>query len=452
MTHTEPEGERPEWEPVDTPFDVDLFDVVQSAHGPYAVGASGTVAAKRTGDWTTVVESGPGAKNRTLRAADATDDGERVWFAGASGAVGAYDVTKGKKYDHSNAGHSVTSSWEAITVTGKTGEEQGYVANGSGAVIPFSVNRAEVTWSDPVEPGGGANITAIATASDGMAYAIDNDGKAYQTKVGAGSWEKIGVLNAQVSFTDIYAGPGGQVYVAAGDGRLYRYDPSAKNWTPVDVANTALKAVDVFQNQVVTIAADNTIYWRNVEKASRWTQAKAPVGSDLLALALGYPDVAVGKAGTVIHRGPMHPPEAESKEKVDPKKKQQGERLLSCEVIVEELLTRLEREELIRLLELRENCDPMLLEHLKTMQEEETLELEELIEGKEVLPLLLAGECEGRERVATRERRERVEDDYVLVPREEVEAVETRAETRTKTRRDCGGEVDIETLLERLRC
>lgn len=430
---------RPEWSPVYTPFDADLHDVVQASTGPYAVGANGIVAANTTGEWATVVSDGPAAQSRTLRAAATTDDGDRVWFVGASGAVGAYDVRGGQKHDYSDANHGVTTSWRAVAVAGATGQEHGYVANGSGDVVPFTVDGGTVTWKDPVEPGSGATVTALAAASDGVVYAIDAQGKAYKSTVGSGSWNQIGTLNAQVVFNDIYAGPKGRVFVAAGDGRLYRYDPKNQNWTPTTVANAALKAVDLFQDRLVTIAANNTIHARDMADGAHWEHTTAPVGHDLTALALGYPDVAVGTAGTVIHRGPMHPPKKskskpKSKPKAkDPKKKQQPkERLLTCETIVEELLTRLERDELVRLLELRENCDPMLLEHLETMEDESHVELDALLEGREILPLLLDAGATAS-----------AEEEYVRVPRDAVEA---------GTRGGRAEELDVATLLERLRC
>lgn len=101
MTH-ESSTERA-WKSVTTPFAVDLFAVTQTAEGPFAVGGSGTVAAERSGGWEMVVDQGPAGKNRTLRAVDVTDDGTRVWFAGASGAIGMYDLERGRLYDYSYA-------------------------------------------------------------------------------------------------------------------------------------------------------------------------------------------------------------------------------------------------------------------------------------------------------------------------------------------------------------
>ena len=74
-----------------------------------------------------------------LRTLDVTDDGKRLWFAGSSGTIGCYDVETNRKYDYSYP-NEMTSTWESIAVSGNTGSEKLLIANGSGEVLPASVD------------------------------------------------------------------------------------------------------------------------------------------------------------------------------------------------------------------------------------------------------------------------------------------------------------------------
>jgi hypothetical protein len=103
----------------------------------------------------------------------------------------------------------MTSTWEEVTVSGPRGTEKALAANDSGEVLPFTI--------------------------DG--FDVDTSGNAFNTAVESG-WGDIGVVNAQVTFDDVYAGANQQVYLAGGDGRIYRYDDSSHRWTPIDVTRT----------------------------------------------------------------------------------------------------------------------------------------------------------------------------------------------------------------------
>lgn len=392
----------PDWKPVPTPFDVDLHDAVQTAEGPYAVGASGTLAAKRDAGWQLLVESGPAAQNSTLTAVAATEGGERVWFVGASGAIGAYDVVEQRKHDYSSPGDA-TNSWEAVAVRGTRGSETVLLANAGGEVVPGSADGTAVGWGDPAKPGEGATVSALDFAPDGIAYAVDSSGNAYRA-TGVGQWRKIGVPDASAAFDDVYAGAQGRVYVAAGDGRLYRYDDSAGQWTPIGVAPTALRAVDVFDEHVYVLADSNAVYRRTLTGATRWRRTELPTGSDLLALALGYPDVAVGKAGTVVKRPPSTPPAPEEPgHPEDPGVWRPADPVLGCEALLRELLTRLTDEELIALVERRAECGSELLDQFEAVREAQS----ESRLGDSVVVLPVAEGTVADERCGGRERRGR---------------------------------------------
>ncbi len=109
-----------------------------------------------------------------------------------------------------------------------------------------------------------------------------------------------------MKFTDLYAGANGRVYVAAGGGCVYRYDDSYNDWTPIGAADrNTLTAIDIFERengepQKVALTRNGDIFQR--DGRDRWEELPSPTRNGLRALALGSPDVAVGKGGTVIQR------------------------------------------------------------------------------------------------------------------------------------------------------
>jgi hypothetical protein len=300
------DGDRPEWRVVETPFSIQLFDVAQTTQGLYAVGEGGTLVADRGSGWEIIFDDGPSTRDNQMRAMDVTSDGERIWMLGSSGAMACYDVEQRKKFDYSYP-NEMTSTWEGIAVAGDRGAEKGLAANGSGEILPFTIDGFDVDWGQLDKPAGkGSKMAALAATPDGIGFGVDTSGNAFKTTADEG-WKDIGIVNAQVKFYDIYAGKNQRVYVAAGDGRIYRYDDSYHNWTPIGVAETtSLTAMDIYnessrKRQMVVIGANGNIYQRTGKQ--RWKEIPSPTKNGLNAIRLGSEyDVAVGKAGTVIER------------------------------------------------------------------------------------------------------------------------------------------------------
>ncbi|WP_435097565.1 WD40/YVTN/BNR-like repeat-containing protein [Halarchaeum sp. P4] len=297
-----PEANEPEWRQVDTPFTNDLFEICQTTVGPYAVGDGGVLAGNRNNEgWEIILDDGPNARDNQLRGMDVTDDGKRLWFLGSSGAIGCYDVETRRKYDYSYP-KEMTSTWEGITVAGPAGKEKGLAANGSGEVLPFTIDGFDVDWGVATKPvsGKASKIAALASTEEGVGFCIDTSGNAFKTTKEEG-WKDIGIVNAQVKFYDIYAGSHGKVYVSAGDGRLYRYDDSYRSWTPISVGSASLRAFDMYDTQMCVLG-DNGIFYERQFGGERWEKVHTPVSATLYDVKLGKPDVAVGKSGTVIKR------------------------------------------------------------------------------------------------------------------------------------------------------
>ncbi|WP_440010566.1 hypothetical protein [Halomicrococcus sp. SG-WS-1] len=307
-----------EWYVTDAPTDCSLHAVVATVRGPVAVGEDGRVLARHGGEWRVVVAAGPATRANTLTCVDATDDGERAWFAGSSGALGAYDAATGRKFDYS-APTEKTSTWEAIAVAGDRGDERLRVANGSGEVMAVATDdRGCPQWDAVVEPGCGATVSAL-DFGGGRAWAVDTSGEV--TAEFEDDWWTLGVRDAQVDFFDVAAG-GERTFVAGDDGRLYRYDRRCENWTPLSVGESALYGIDRDGTTLLAAGEDGVV----AERVSGvgWLASSTPAEADLRDVAVGRrfdeetaatnagaaedatterrPDVAVGDDGTIIER------------------------------------------------------------------------------------------------------------------------------------------------------
>lgn len=288
------------WTEVSSPTSKSLTDVVQTADGPYAVGASGNVATPVDGTWELVVDSGPSNSNNPLNSVDVTDDGRYIWFAGGSGALGLYDVEKGKKYNYT-APMGKTSTWEGIAVTGPADDETVLVANGSGEVLDGTRDAEDcMKWGEVVKPAGGSTIPELAFARDGsgIAYGVDTSQTAFQSRDANDTWSRIGVENAQVAFYDL-VGTGSELYVAGGSGTIYRRDCDCGVWTPIDAGEKAIRSIDRTTDRVIAAGNSGSVYERT---GDGWQTREVPVSSDLLGVSYGETDVAVGSGGTIIER------------------------------------------------------------------------------------------------------------------------------------------------------
>lgn len=297
-----------EWRTAEPPTDKALYGVTATTAGPFAVGTDGLVLRRGRDGWQSVIESGPATRKNQLTAVDATDDGERIWFCGSSGALGAYDVGPAMKYDYS-APNEKTSTWEAIAVAGARNTERLRVANGSGEVLSVSIgDQGCPTWGTVVKPGSGSTIAALDFDGE-RCYAVDTSGNVFeQADETDDDWNDIGIENAQVNFADVLVTEN-HVLVAGGGGRVYRYDRPCESWTPIDAGEGALYALDDDGARTVTVGAGGGVYER-LPRAG-WCASDSPVEEDLRSITLGATgstdrrtgvDVAVGENGTIVER------------------------------------------------------------------------------------------------------------------------------------------------------
>jgi hypothetical protein len=285
------------WERASVPVSGTLYDVCESANGPVAVGSGGVVLGRSANGWGVVVEDGPAARGRTLRSVAATDDGERLWFCGAGGALGSFDLTTGDRSDYSRP-RDAQGTFDALCVTGARGEEKLLVADGSGNVYPGVVTDDEVDWDRPTAPAGGTALAAL--AADGpLGYGVDGDGDVWKTT--ADGWERIGIDDTDGTLTSIVARDG-RLLVGGSDGRVYARDED--RWVPFDLGGATVRSVDFRAgdgtDDELLAGGDSALL--SVGRDGEWASVDVDGDAAIQGVALTDPAVAVGSSGFLLER------------------------------------------------------------------------------------------------------------------------------------------------------
>jgi len=282
------------WTVAETPTGNTLHDVAYTTNGAYTVGGGGIVLRRADEGWRKVLDGGPTGNGNSLFGSDTTDDDERLWFVGASGAIGEYDVTTGNLEDHS-APNDNTNNYNDVAVTGPAGEANVYVAGDSGKIYYSFENGESQTW-EYVTPGSGSAIKAIDFHDARTGHAVDTNGKVFETTDGE-TWEPIGLQDANVNFYGVDSDARDSDVVSGGGGMVFDYDGA--EWTPTDLDDAGLKDVEVEGDRGLTVGGGGKVF---AQSGGRWSQEDTPTGENLKAVARGDPDLAVGAGGTVIER------------------------------------------------------------------------------------------------------------------------------------------------------
>ena len=292
------------WEEVSSPASSVIYDAVQTREGPYAVGASGDVFARRVDGWERVLDKGPTVKSNPLRSCDVTSDGRNLWFCGGSGVVGQYDVGAEEVTDYS-APKGKTSTWEAVAAAGQAGNDFVGLANGSGEFLPGRKNdQGGMNWGKVIKPGGGSSIKGIDFIDKKVGYVCDTTSKIYETTDGGKNWKTIGLSGSgSVALYGITAVSRDRIYATGGDGSIFRYNGAV--WTKTDAGGTILYDIEFEDGEGLAAGGSGNLF----EYRSRqgWSKEDVPVSATLQGVALDvtgkYPDIAVGSSGTIIERG-----------------------------------------------------------------------------------------------------------------------------------------------------
>jgi hypothetical protein len=290
------------WESVESPVDVTLYDVEETARNTFAVGGSGIVVERTDEGWTKVVSGGPTGNGSGLYGADVTDDGKRLWFVGSSGAIGEYDVETGNLESHS-APNDATNNFMDVSVTGPAGDANVYVAGASGSVYYSFENGASGTWNY-VTVGQGAGIEAIDFHDTRKGHLVNGNGKVFYTGDGT-TWNPIGIANTDVSLYGIDSNAADDVWVVGGAGVVYHYKPDAEGtpkWFRTKIGQPGLRDVETTDGDGYAVGNSGAIFDRANDS---WSKDETPAGQNLKAVVDQKDnDVAVGSSGTIYETNP----------------------------------------------------------------------------------------------------------------------------------------------------
>ncbi|GAB3672192.1 WD40/YVTN/BNR-like repeat-containing protein [Halopiger thermotolerans] len=286
--------EESEWTVAETPIDSTIHDVAYTATNAHAVAGGGLVIERTDAGWEVVLQGGPTGNGNDLYGVDTTDDGERLWIVGASGAIGEYDVTTGNLIDRS-APNDFTSNFNDVAVTGPAGDADVYVADDSGSIHYSFENGKEGTWDYEV-PGSGSGFNAIEFYGDGAGHVIDTNGKVFATDDGT-TWNPIGIEDAGVTFYGLDSDAEDDVVVTGGNASVFEYDGS--QWVPESLGDADLLDVETDGGDGVTVGSGGVIFERTDGK---WSLVQTPTGENLKAVATGDVDIAVGAGAAVLEK------------------------------------------------------------------------------------------------------------------------------------------------------
>jgi hypothetical protein len=282
------------WTVAKTPVDATLHDVAHTDTNAHAVGGGGVVLERASEGWQTVISGGPTGNGNNLYGASVTDDGERLWFVGASGAIGEYDVTTGNLVDRS-APNDHTSNFNGVAVTGPAGDADVYVADDSGAIHYSFENGESGTW-EYATPGSGSALPAIEFHDTRAGHAIDTNGRVFATDDGV-TWEAIGLEDADVTFYGLDSDAEDDVTVSGGNASVFEYDGS--RWTPESLGEATLYDIETGGGDGYAVGSGGAVFERSGED---WSQNQTPSGQNLSAVAVGDTDITVGAGGLVMER------------------------------------------------------------------------------------------------------------------------------------------------------
>ncbi|GAB7095879.1 hypothetical protein JCM30237_30330 [Halolamina litorea] len=301
------------WVAVESPTNVTLRDVTSTVNGPVAVGDTGVAVGRGRERWGVILENGPGARSQTLHAVDASDDGERLWFAGAGGAFGYYDLRTEERRDHS-VPRGNANVFYSLTVFGDRGEEKFLVGDGSGNVLPGRVREdtGEVDWDWSTSPNKGNAVEALTHDEEGYGYAVDVSSNVHTTTANEG-WDRTGVDDAQGSFYDCAFG-GGRLLVGGGNGRVFEgtgvtdRDGEAV-WTPSELGGFAVYGIDAGNGGQLACGEGGHVYLRTAD--GEWEAGHYDGTETFRAGLVAEQMVLVGANGLIVERrAPEETPES----------------------------------------------------------------------------------------------------------------------------------------------
>jgi hypothetical protein len=281
-----------EWVVEETPTGSTIYDVEYTTAGAYAVGAGGIVLRRDGERWTKVIDGGPTGNGNSLYGSAVAGYGSDLWFVGSSGAIGKYDVEAGVLSDHS-APNDVTNNFNDVSTQPTANGTNVYVAGDSGKIYDSFDGGATGTWNYTT-PGSGSAVNAVDFFAGRDGHAVDGNKTVFATD--GGTYEKLGVADANSNFYGVDSRGFDDVTVVGGGGTVLEWDGS--KWTRTDLGDAQLRDVTV-GDVSYAVGGGGAVFRRD---GSTWQQEATPSGDNLKSVVDGPTPLAVGAGGTVLAR------------------------------------------------------------------------------------------------------------------------------------------------------
>ena len=282
-----------EWQRARSPKQGRLTGVESNGDAVFASGNRGLLIERQSrGNWTAAIDEGPQGNGRNLNDISITDDGERVWYCGDSGALGYYDRGAEKVVSHYAPG-DYTSGFVTVEVSGRAGSEHVFFANNSGSTFQVRADGETAELVHNTTPSNASRSTEVVEYR-GEHYMSTVGGDVFSTE-GSGSWQQLsiaeepivalatadtgvaaitesGTLYRDVSSTD-GAEPRkieldvrgmeeltvrGKTFVAVGrDGRIAQLDASGGATYPDPAPGVSFYGADVLEDDTIVVAGSS---------------------------------------------------------------------------------------------------------------------------------------------------------------------------------------------------
>lgn len=281
------------WSRSGSPENGRLTGIESNGDAVFASGNRGVLLERESRDnWTAVVANGPRDKDTNLLDVSLTDDGERLWYCGHSGAFGYYDRAAEEVVPHHAPG-DYTSGFVTIEVSGRSGSEHVFFANNSGSTFQVRADGETAELVHNTTPSNASRSTEVVEYR-GEHYMSTVGGDVFSTE-GSGSWQQLsiaeepivalatadtgvaaitesGTLYRDVSSTD-GAEPRkieldvrgmeelavrGKTFVAVGrDGRIAQLDASGGATYPDPAPGVSFYGADVLEDDTIVVAGSS---------------------------------------------------------------------------------------------------------------------------------------------------------------------------------------------------
>lgn len=244
------------WSRSNSPKRGRLTGVESNGDVVFASGDRGVLIERESrGNWTAIIENGPRGNGKNLLDISITDDGERVWYCGHSGALGYYDRTADEVVSHYAPG-DYTSGFVTVEVSGRSGTEHVFLANNSGTAFQVRADGGTADLAHNTTPSNASKATEI----------VEYRGEHFMSMIGGdvfysdgnGSWQQLPLADEPIEA--LAAGDTGVAAITE-SGTLYRDVSSTDGAEPrkIELDTCGMEELAVRGKTFVAVGRDGRI-------------------------------------------------------------------------------------------------------------------------------------------------------------------------------------------------